>query len=518
MKVVTVAQMRDLEARAGALGVGSAALMEQAGLEVARSVRRLLGGAAGRRILVLVGPGNNGGDGLVAARHVRDWGAEVRLYLLSDRPVDPNLERTRARAIPEQRAGQDSGGATLDAWLNWTDVVLDALLGTGRSRPLDGIYRESLTRARAVRARRAGLRVVALDLPTGLDADTGRLDPAALPADLTVALGLPKIGHLTFPGAGAAGRLEVVDIGLPAGLDAAIALELLDAAWAARALPPRPAAAHKYTFGRVLVIAGSGNYLGAAALACQAAGRSGAGLVTLAIAGSLVPALAAKLTETTYAPLPEAEPGHIGPGSVAALADTVAGADAVVLGCGLGLHPATHEFVRELFAEIPEGRPPFLIDADALTVLSQQPEWWRRLRREVVLTPHAGEMARLLASSSAEVQQDRLTTAREAAARWGVTVVLKGAGTVVAAPDGRTRISPVATPALATAGTGDCLAGTIGALLAQGMGAFDAASLGVYLTGAAGLLVEEEVGPAGSLASDLLPRLPRVWRELQSRR
>ncbi|MBI4497081.1 MAG: NAD(P)H-hydrate dehydratase [Chloroflexi bacterium] len=516
MKVVTVAQMRELEARAGASGISTDALMARAGLAVARSVRTLLGGAAGRRSLVLVGPGNNGGDGLVAARHLRDWGAEVRLYLLAERRADANLERTRARSLPECRADQDSGGVALDAWLGWAECVLDAVLGTGRARPLEGVYRTVLTRSRETRARRADLRVVALDLPTGLDADTGRLDPAALPADLTIALAAPKMGHLTFPGAGAVGRLEVVDIGIPPDLAADIPVELLTATWAARTLPPRPADAHKGTFGRVLVIAGSSTYIGAAALVGQAAGRCGAGLVTLAVAHSLVPVLAAKLTEPTYLPLPEDAPGHIGADAAPTIVEVLGQVDALVVGCGIGLHPATEAFIGSLLESLPPSPPPLVLDADALTALSRRPGWWEQVRGDVVLTPHPGEMGRLLGSTTAAVQQDRLTAAREAATRWGTTIVLKGAGTVVAAPDGRLHLSGVATPALATAGTGDCLAGSMGALLSQGLSAFAAASLAVYLTGTAGLLVQEEVGRAGAIASDLLPRLPQVWQRLQA--
>jgi NAD(P)H-hydrate epimerase len=280
-------------------------------------------------------------------------------------------------------------------------------------------------------------------------------------------------------------------------------------------LPARPLNANKGTFGRVLVTAGSLNYIGAAYLACCGAQRAGAGLVTLATAGSLQPILAAKLTEVTYLPLPEARPGFI---SVEA-ADIITGQcsqyDVLLIGCGLGQDPATVELVSSLILE--KELPLPVLDADALNILPRIPEWWQWLTDDAILTPHPGEMSRLCGLSIDEIQSDRLGITRRFAAEWHQTIVLKGAYTVIATTDGRCRVSPFANPGLASAGTGDVLAGVIAGLAAQGLTPFDAASLGVYLHGRAGEMAKEKLGDTGMTASDLLPELPVTIKELKNR-
>jgi len=263
----------------------------------------------------------------------------------------------------------------------------------------------------------------------------------------------------------------------------------------------------------VLVAAGSANYIGAAYLACNGALRAGAGLVTLATTPTLLAVLAAKLTEVTYLPLPEASPGVVAADAVTDISQQADRYDALLLGCGLGQEPATAEFVGALIQE--KGLPPLVLDADALNILSGIPRWWQQLTDDAILTPHPGEMARLAGTTVDEVQADRLGTAGKFAAEWRQTVVLKGAYTVIATADGRCRISPFANPALASAGTGDVLAGIIAALVAQGLPPFDAATLGVYLHAKAGEMVGDEMGDTGAIASDLLPALPLAIKRLK---
>ena len=285
MKVVTSAQMAALEAASERRGVATDALMENAGLAVAETVRRLLDNVADAAVIVLVGPGNNGSDGLVTARQLRRWGAKVTAYLASTRPpVDRKMDLAREYDVEIVSLADDPGMVILERLLRRSRVVVDAVLGTGRSRPLSGGIKDAMLLLQACRTGENGPQVVALDSPTGVDADTGEVDPACPQADVTVALGHPKVGLLTFPGAAVAGRLEVVDIGLPAGLveEKDIALELLTAAWVGPRLPARPLDGHKGTFGHALVVAGSRTYVGAACLASLAAARVGAGLVTLA--------------------------------------------------------------------------------------------------------------------------------------------------------------------------------------------------------------------------------------------
>lgn len=517
MKLVTIDQMRQVEQRSAGVGRPPELLMESAGLAVAEEVRRFRGNVAGSPILVLVGPGNNGGDGLVAARHLDDWGAQVNVYLCGRRTEgDNNFRLIEERGVPFVHAEADEGLSTLDEALSSAEVVVDSLFGTGKRRPLQGVIRDVLERVRMVRESHPRIVVAAVDLPSGMDADTGALDEASLNADLTITLGYPKVGLFGFPGSEKVGRLVVADIGIPPGLDDDISTEIISDDWVRPALPRRPLNANKGTFGRVLVASGSINYIGAAYLACAGAARVGAGLVTLATARSLQPVLAAKLTETTYAPLPEAEPGVMDAGAAGPLLEQMQSYDVLLMGCGLGQHPSTMDFIRDSLFSLPSTPPRGLVlDADALNTLARTPDWWRKLKLQAVLTPHPGEMSRLTGLSVADIQADRLGAARRAAADWHKVVVLKGAYTVIAAPDGRAKLNPVANPGLASAGTGDVLSGAIAGLLAQGLSPFDAACCGVYLHAMAGEAVREELGDAGMIAGDLLPPLPLTIKRLK---
>ena len=516
MKIVTSAEMRELEERCAEEGIPTSQLMENAGLAVAEEIRKWRGGVAGSHILVLVGPGNNGGDGLVVARHLHDWGANVYVYLCSSRPEDdPNLKPIVDREITPERGYRDSGIEALRRILGSVEIVVDAVLGTGRSRPIKGALMEMLTEVQRVKKGSQRKNVVALDIPSGLDADSGNVDPACLRADITVTLGYPKVGLFSFPGVQMVGELIVADIGIPPRLGEAVTLELMTRSWARSLLPRRPYDGHKGTFGRALVVAGSMRYIGAAYLACQGAARVGAGLVTLACTARLQSILASKLTEVTYLPIPEASPGIPGPGAAGEIESQLSECQVLLIGCGLGQEPPARDLVHRLLQERGRSLPPTVVDADGLNALAEFPEWWEKLGDQTVLTPHPGEMARLMGLSTGDVQADRIGIAREGAKRWRKVVVLKGAHTVVASPDGWARLSPFANPGLASAGTGDVLAGAIAGLLAQGITPLEAASCGVYLHGLAGEMGRREMGEAGLLASDLLPLLPKAIKELK---
>ncbi len=514
MKVVTVEQMRQAERDCARLGISTDTLMENAGQAVAEEVRCILGTVDQKRILILIGPGNNGGDGLVAARHWHDWGAEVNVYLLG-KSGDANLEQVQERRIDCVEAAGDAKFSRLAGFLESADIVVDAIFGTGKSRALSGVFPEVLGMVRKTRENRAGLRVIALDLPSGLDADSGAVDPACLYADNTVTLGFPKLGLFNSPGSERAGRITVVDIGLPDSLVEKVTTGLVTGAWARAVLPRRSLTANKGTFGRVLVIAGSINYIGAAYLACNGALRVGAGLVTLATAASLQPILASKLTEVTYIPLDESVAGVISPQAIGLIGQELGQYDVLLIGCGLGQGPSVAEFIKTLCLGSKVALPPLVIDADALNTLAQVPNWWRQLPDDAILTPHPGEMARMAGVSVDRVQADRAGMAEKLARKWHKTVVLKGAYTVIAAPDGKVSISPFANPGLASAGTGDVLAGVIAGLVGQGLSLFEAAACGVYLHGRAGEMVREKMGDAGMVATDLLPVLPRVIKQLK---
>ena len=533
MRLVTVAEMQEAEKGAG---VPVSQLMENAGLAVAQEAWLLLGEVAERRIVVLAGPGNNGGDGLVAARHLREWGGDVSVYLLKRRDKkDPVFAPLLEAKVPTTTAEEDGKQQykRLEELLGGADMVIDALLGTGRARPIEGALAEVLERLQTARGRTLPPRLLAVDVPTGLDADTGAADPRCVAADATVALGWSKVGLHVLPGAQLAGRVEVVEIGIPKSVESEGWTELMTARWARSVLPERPPGAHKGTFGRALVVAGSPRYVGAAYLACMGGLRAGAGLVALACASSLYPIFAAKLTEATFEPLPDddgyltAEGAHA-VGQALARPSTQTGRqgsgrayDALLVGPGLGQEGYVQAFMHSLLPLLKaDGLRGVVIDADGLNNLSKVEGWWKELAVPTVITPHPGELSRLTGLSMEEIQSDRLAVARKCAGEWGVTVVLKGANTVVAAPDpgghgGRARLSPFANPGLASAGTGDVLAGVIVGLLAQGLQPYEAASLGVYLHGLAAERVREELGSAGMVASDLLPALPRSMKELR---
>ena len=518
MKVVTAAQMAALEQASQHHGVTTDTLMENAGLAVAVTTRRLLGGIAGATVLVLVGPGNNGADGLVTARHLRRWGANVAAYLVAGRPpIDPKMDLARTYDVEVISAEDDPGMEGLERLLGRSRVVIDAVLGTGRARPLEGVVKEAMLRLKNRRDGRELPMIIALDLPTGLNADSGEVDPSCPGADVTVALGRPKAGLLAFPGAASVGRLEVADIGLPSDLEEEeIDLELLTQKWVGQRLPFRPLDSHKGSFGHVLVVAGSRNYVGAAYLSSLAATRVGAGLVTLATPCSVYKIAASKLTEVIHLPLPEDEEGRVRPEAAGLILSSLDRFNAMLVGCGLGWSKGTVEFSERLLLKDGPTLPtlPTLIDADGLNNLSQLPEWWRRLGRPAAVTPHPGEMATLAGSSTAEVQQDRIETARRWAAHWSVDVTLKGAHSVIAQPSGLVRISPFANPGMSSGGTGDVLSGIIAGLMAQGLSPGDASCCGVYLHGMAAETVREKLGEAGPVASDLIGELPVVIRRL----
>ena len=518
MKLVTSAQMRTLEERAVEAGVDLDQLMENAGLNVAQEVWMQLGHVEDRRIVVLVGPGNNGGDGLVAARHLAEWGAAVRCYALAPRD-DAQWQATLAAEIPCGSVADDDGFEALEAVLAGAEVVIDALLGTGQSRAIEGDLAEVLTRLGAARSRSVPPKLIAVDLPTGLDADSGRADPLTVAPNETVTFQYPKVGLYTQPGAALAGDVQTVEIGIPSGLDEDMQIELIERRDAKRLLPPRGADAHKGSFGRVLVVAGSARYPGAAVLAASAAYRVGAGLVALATPRSLIPALVAAMPEVVYVPLPDdASPGTPDDSALDELTSVLGDYEAVVVGPGLGQAEATQELVRGLVRS-PElaGRSGIVIDADGLNALAADTPFGE-VTAPLVLTPHPGEMARLVGSDTlidvGEVQGNRLGLAQDRAAAWGATLVLKGANTIVAEQDGRASVSAIANAALATAGSGDVLAGAIGGLLAQGMSTFDASRLAVYLHGNGGERAARARGSAGTTASDVLEYLALAGRSL----
>jgi len=517
MLLVTAEEMRRLDRATIAGGHASGeALMERAGAGVVAAMERRYGPSLGLRVLALCGTGNNGGDGFVAARHLRGRGAEVHVALLGDRArvrgdALVHLERLAAAGVMVTSiTGEDALErlvASRDAW----DFALDALLGTGAHGEPEGLMAAGVEVLRQMDE--AGTRVVALDLPTGVDADTGAIARRAARADLTVTFGCPKRGHLLYPGRAFVGALEVVDIRLAPDALAASAnpVHLAEATAMAALLPARDPRAHKGSVGRVLVAGGSMGLTGAVALAARAALRTGAGYVQAAIPRSLNDVLEVKLLEELTLALPETPERTLALAALEPLLARAGEADAVALGSGLSRHRESAELARRVVAECDR---PQVIDADALNAFEGHTEALAHAQAPLVLTPHLGEMRRLTGIETAALEANRIDATREWATRWQVVVVLKGAPTVIAAPDGRTTVNPTGNPGMATAGMGDVLTGAIAALIAQGLTSYDAARLAVFAHGMAGDLVAAEKGQHGLAAGDVAEAMPRALMTL----
>jgi hydroxyethylthiazole kinase-like uncharacterized protein yjeF len=539
-KLVTVSEMRAIEKEADAAGTTYADMMQKAGRGVAAAVLQALEGYEDIHcVLGLVGSGNNGGDALVALTALAEKGWRVRAYLTTQR--DENDEVWAAflstPGSDHRLASQDPDFKQLDAWLEECNVLLDGVLGTGIKLPLKADAGRILGHVNRYRSLPL---VVAVDCPSGVDCDSGQMAEETIPADLTICMQAVKTGLVQLPAFERVGQLKVVDLGLPESLaaESAVHNHVILAEDVAGMLPKRTLDAHKGTFGTAMVVAGSINYTGAAYLASKAAYRAGAGLVQAAIPGMLHGALAGQIPEATWIILPH-ELGVVAESAAEVLFKNLGRADAMLIGPGFGMEETTAGFIRRLFGEKVShtkrssigflsgeakargeetvNLPPLVMDADGLKLLAKIPEWWKNLPAPAVLTPHPGEMSVLTGLKVAEIQSNRLETARKYAQEWGQVVVLKGAFSIVAAPDGRTAVIPVATPALARAGTGDVLAGIIVGLRAQGLQAFDAACAGGWIHGQAGLVAEERLGTATSvLASDVLEAIPVVFEKLKT--
>jgi NAD(P)H-hydrate epimerase len=490
--LATAAEMRELDRRTiEQAGLPGAVLMENAGAAAARAIEhRLVRPVAGANVAVLCGAGNNGGDGYVIARHLANRGARVTVHLVAPRAQIRGDARLHLEVLAHTSAAVNEELGSLEG----ADVVVDALLGTGLRDAPRGAVAQAIARITSARAPLT----VAVDIPSGLHADTGHPLGACVRADLTVTMGVAKIGLVTAPGFEWAGELCVADLGMPHELVASAGFKahLLQARDVAALLPPRPQSAHKGTSGHLLVVAGSPSKTGAALLCGEAALRAGAGLVTLAARPNALTLIAGRVPELMTTEVVDE----------AALEHAASEKRAVAIGPGIPTDEPARALVRTFARRFAR---PMVIDADALNALAGVADSLFDAAAPRVLTPHPAEAGRLLERGTEAVQADRVASARELARRTGAVVVLKGARSVIAAPDGRAFINPTGGPELATAGTGDVLTGVIGGLLAQGLGALDAACVGVYAHGRAGDKWARTHGTTrGMRASDVVAGIP----------
>jgi NAD(P)H-hydrate epimerase len=498
------------------LGIPGIVLMENAGARAAAIIEKRFSPLRGKSVTVFCGKGNNGGDGLVISRHLLNRGAVVNLFLIGgkrDLKGDPRVHFEtlvrfqKALKIKSMLRIQEVGSARGLGVLPRADLVVDAIFGTGFSGPVKGLARDVISRINEYKGT-----VISIDMPSGLGADDGKVENAAVRADLTITMSLRKIGLYSGNGRSYAGSVEVVDIGYEPQQFKFLrpSTFLVEAADVSGELPVRPFNAHKHSVGKILIIAGSKGLTGAAFMTASAAMRSGAGAVLLVTPSSVYPILARKLTEVMVEPLPETSEGTLSPASFPVIAKHAKWADVVIIGPGLSRHEETQRLIRAIVAKV---EAPLLIDADGLNAFSGQPLLLKRRKtRHPVLTPHTGELSRLTGLRSDEIERERVSIARRVAKQLGLTLVLKGAPTVTASEDGSVFVNSSGNPGMATAGSGDVLSGIIGALWSQGMERTRASFCGVFIHGKAGDLARDELGEKGMMATDITRHLGAALR------
>jgi NAD(P)H-hydrate epimerase len=515
-KVVTAAEMMSIENRwfdSGAIDLE--ALMNRVGREIADWVLEDIrdSPSTDSHVLALVGKGNNGGDALVAARHLLVAGIDSTVALVLPRDENDRLVRGFQAAGGSVVILQgESGLRKLSNLCDKTGLILDGVFGFNISRPIG----EPISTMFSI-VKSSGKKVVAIDLPSGADPDTGEFDPGGLPADACLPVGLQKLGPAIRFGDECYGdETNVLDVAIPPELTRHIKREVNDFGLARGLLPDRDATAHKGTFGRSLLICGSKTYVGAASLAVRACLRSGVGLVALATPESVYRALAGNVPEATYIPLDEDAEGVLPDPAFQQIGQHVPTADSVLIGVGISRSSGARELMSSLttVSDIWEGRT-VVIDADGLTLISELSNWWEVFNGNLIITPHPGEMSRLLSMPVSEVEADRRAAVEMAAERFNCIAILKGTTTLIASPDGQMRINMMPNHGLARGGSGDVLAGLVTGLCARS-NPFDAASLGVFLHSLSGKSAREQLTPYAMTAGDLLAHLPNAFRALAS--
>jgi len=514
MRLVKAAEMQEMDRLTiREAGIAGIVLMENAARGATRVFLEHFEPPRNSRVLFLCGPGNNGGDGYVMARYLHQRGYGITVLVLSEfgkiaGDALTNLEIIRRMGLDLREIPDLNHWETCRGLLKSADFAIDAILGTGLNSPVRGLYRQVIDDLNA-----SAVPVTAIDIPSGIHADTGQIMGTAVRAELTATFGFPKLGQLLFPGASLVGRLVRIDIGIPKGVaDRIPALHrLIEARDMKEILPADEQDVHKGRRGHLLVLAGSTGKTGAAVLACLGALRAGAGLVTLGIPSSLNPILEGKLTEAMTCPLPETQAGTLALEGEKQILDLLREKTALALGPGLSTHEDTVRLVRRVVAQSPV---PTVVDADGLNALAGDLSPLRSCGDRAVLTPHPGEMARLTGLANSDIQADRAGLAARFAQNQGCHLVLKGARTLVARPDGRVHVNPTGNPALAGGGSGDVLTGILGGFLARGLPPGKAAVAGVYLHGLAADLLAEGMGEAGILAGELPEVIPTLMAVL----
>ncbi|MGD1010616.1 MAG: NAD(P)H-hydrate dehydratase [Candidatus Aminicenantales bacterium] len=515
MKILTSREMKEIDRTTiEDIGIPGPVLMENAGLQVLKALRTRFPRPADERIVIVAGKGNNGGDGLVVARHLFNAGAKPEVLLMAPRD-DVKGDAALNLAIALRLGVPVTEVQTIEDWkkcrmsILHATVIIDAVFGTGLLRPLAGLY------ARAVEdINKAGGFKLAVDIPSGLSSDTFEVIGPCVRADTTVCLAAPKIAHLFPPAEEFVGDLFVAAIGIPPALfeNPGLKLELVEDRTVRPFFKKRKKDSHKGTYGHLLAVAGSLGKTGAAALAGKAALRMGAGLVTVATAGSALAGIARSMMELMTEPLPETPAKTVAREALPRVLELLKGKSGILLGPGLSAHPSTADFVLAL---LPKIKVPAVIDADGLNIISSDPEVLGRLQVPAVLTPHPGEFARLTGRSNDDVLKYRLELVPEFAEKYGVHLVLKGYRTLTASPDGRVFVNPTGNPGMATGGSGDVLSGMIASQIIQEKDFLGAVLSAVYIHGLSADIAAGELSEKYLTAGDIIRFLPRALKGLE---
>lgn len=508
MLIVTCAQMKEMERTAIDGGISSLRLMENAGSAAARHIRETFN-VSGKRCTILCGSGNNGGDGFVVARKLLEQDADVSVILACGYPKTPEAQEMLDRLNTRQSVAIDSHQMSrCAAKISSSDIIVDAVYGTG----FHGVITDETVKHLFAEVNAANSYVFALDMPSGANADTGEISDGCIRANETIAFAAPKIGQFLFPAANFCGKIVHVEIGFSKDVYdiGGEKIWLLDSEMIAENIPERERDSNKGSFGKVLCVCGSMGMAGAAYLCSQGALRCGAGLITVMTPECVYLPIASKLDECMVYPLESTQDGSLSYSSLEKILERAKTATALVLGCGLSRNEETQRLVCDIVANV---KCPIILDADGINAIAGHIDLLRESEAELILTPHPGEMARLCGKPVAEVQRHRLDTARSFAVENGVTLVLKGANTVIAAKDGRTYINPTGNPGMAKGGSGDILAGMIASFVAQGIQACAAACCGVYIHGMAGDRAAGKLSEYGMLPTDMLTEIPQIFRE-----
>ncbi len=515
VKIVTAREMQSIDEKAiNNFNIPGIVLMENAGLGVVKKIKEIFSSQIeGKRVMIFCGKGNNGGDGMVVARHLMNNGLDVKLFLTCSPSEIKGDAATNLKTLQSMGAKiypvinkKDLHRA--DISMLYTDLVIDAIYGTGFKGKAQGVTAELIKIIN-----QNNRPIISVDLPSGLEADTGKVYGECIKADYTITFGLPKIGLFLEPGCRFSGNIEVVDISIPAKLlkDNFLKRELITEQWAKQNIKKRDREAHKGTFGHVLILGGSPGMTGAVCLTALGALRTGAGIVTVAVPRSLNAIVEQKLTETITKPLPESDNGFLGRDSLESILESVQKADVIAIGPGMGVSVESETLLKEL---LPQLKIPVVLDADGLNLLSNiiknDKDFIKKLPKDIILTPHPGEMSRLADMSISDIQENRLKVAEKFSKDWNCNLVLKGAKTIISSPSNRTYLNITGNPGMATGGSGDVLTGIISSFVGQGYNCLTSSAMGVFIHGFAADIAAGVKGEYSLTAGDIVEYLPRV--------